>query len=820
MKMITEDKQVKIPVLVSMEDLFMLSQPPAPKPAGPSPINKNIKREPDEGKHDDDRSKEEPVKKKLRPSRPLKHKTVKPKQEPEERQVKVKSNNSSEKLLVESVVGGVPFDNIPEVNDADAKQKMIDELQDQFVIVQSENLYKTAELKDLQLKVSELEKGKSAELKDLQLKISELEKENQKLKTNGGGAIDADLKKENEKLKSGVDSHVKSATELLKTINAIKTKVDQVKISESKQVKVLQLRVSSLEADKTDLLRSLAVFKKRTLEQNHTDCDKKVKDLMIERLNLFQNLTEENNKVVALEKKLSDFETSMTNITDENISLKKNQNELDKALKTFKNKIEEFTEDKKKLEDAKKKVKVLEEEKNLAIKSFTRKLEEEKKNTQKEQKKVKELKKQIDDLEDEVQSKTNSVADLIESSEKEEMISCESPNKNKDIVEELENDISDLSSPSHQDKVETKNTEDQDKSQENSPETVEEHSEGKKSPFRNESVGLPSFDKIMSKYENLVMPTKILNFSFADNNGNPSKEEPSKETDKTAEIDSDDVDIDSLLGDIEEPSVGKVDLTKDEEKVDLTNDEEDDIEKDLTIDLEASDDPAEELSSTDDAEEESKEIAQDQPFIKEPTEVKLMFVSDEKVEPVREIQDLEPSTTTIFDAIKELEDMKAPSTIFNNLEIKTGEKQSIPSHCSSCGTNLESSPKHLIDDQCRKKMEYIQEGLEISCDYCNVKMDHWVTACKLLINFCEICHCWGHDGDTHVTDSEIPNDNDFTVTYSENKKLEAMLQCYNELRTKHYTYESRHLPENTMSEDGQYKYSGTIEDVKKLLSSK
>ena len=127
MKMITEDKQVKIPVLVSMEDLFMLSQPPAPKPAGPSPINKNIKREPDEGKPDDDRSKEEPVKKKLRPSRPLKHKTVKPKQEPEERQVKVKSNNSSEELLVESVVGGVPFDNIPEVNDADAKQKMIDD---------------------------------------------------------------------------------------------------------------------------------------------------------------------------------------------------------------------------------------------------------------------------------------------------------------------------------------------------------------------------------------------------------------------------------------------------------------------------------------------------------------------------------------------------------------------------------------------------------------------------------------------------------------------------------------------------------------------
>merc|ERR1712025_1406144 len=154
-----------------------------------------------------------------------------------------------------------------------------------------------------------------------------------------------------------------------------------------------------------------------------------------------------------------------------------------------------------------------------------------------EQKKVKELKKQIDDLEDEVQSKTNSVADLIESSEKEEMISCESPNQNKDIIEELENDISDLSSPSHQDK-----------SQKNSPETVEEHSEGKKSPFRNESVGLPSFDKIMSKYENLVMPTKILNFSFADNNGNQSKEEPIKQTDRGAEIDSDDVDIDSLLG--------------------------------------------------------------------------------------------------------------------------------------------------------------------------------------------------------------------------------------------------------------------------------
>ena len=71
-----------------------------------------------------------------------------------------------------------------------------------------------------------------------------------------------------------------------------------------------------------------------------------------------------------------------------------------------------------------------------------------------------------------------------------------------------------------------------------------------------------------------------------------------------------------------------------------------------------------------------------------------------------------------------------------------------------------------------------------------------------------------------MTDSEIPDENDFTVTYSENKKLEAMLESYNQIRTQHYTYESHQLPENTLSEGGRYKYSGTIEDVKKLLDSK
>ena len=599
------------------------------------------------------------------------------------------------------------------------------------------------------------------------------------------------------------------------------------------------MAVKNLESEKKNLLKSVEVLKKKSnvKPSNHNDCDKKVKDLMIERLNLFQNLTEENNKVVALEKKLSDFETSMTDTTDENISLKKNQKELDNALKTFKSKIEEFTEDKRKLEDAKKKVKALEEDRNLAMKSFTQKLENEKKNTQKEQKKIKELRKKIEDLEEEVKRKNQPITqnfdvDIMESSYKVERMNSPKPSDKKKDIGEVENDITELSSPkktsaSTNDKLGTNKSDNiLDLSPEKASGNVEENVDNDKSPFQDDSLQLPSFDKIMSKYENLVMPTKILNFSFADN-GNDSKENTSKEIskeDKHKEISKDD-DIDSLLDDIEQPAMDK-DISTAKENVDLTIDEEDDIEKDLTIDFEAIDSPEEELTPVRNVEEEEDlEITFKDPhktILKPLTEVKLMFVSDEKVDPVREVQDLETNATTIFDAIKELEDMKTPSAISNNLENETSEKQheNIQNHCSSCGTDLKSSPGHLIEDQCRKKMEYVQEGLEISCDYCSVKMDHWVTACKLLISFCEICHCWGHDGDTHVTDSEIPNDNDFTVTYSENKKLEAMLESYNQIRTQHYTYESHQLPENTLSEDGRYKYSGTIEDVKKLLDSK
>ena len=106
---------VKLPILLTLEDLFMLSQPQAPsKPSPISPLNikkdpeqqvphtkprpkSKVKREAEETNDDD---KVEPAKKKLKPSRPLKSKLldVKPviKETPlkDEKQIKIKMGTS------------------------------------------------------------------------------------------------------------------------------------------------------------------------------------------------------------------------------------------------------------------------------------------------------------------------------------------------------------------------------------------------------------------------------------------------------------------------------------------------------------------------------------------------------------------------------------------------------------------------------------------------------------------------------------------------------------------------------------------------------
>merc|ERR1711949_65505 len=141
-----------------MEDLFMLSQPQnASKNISPRTA---VKKEPvsvdsdNTGKHpasevDLDRVKEEPVKKKLRPSRPLKSKSksLAAAADPEKTQHS-SSADSLEAKKVKLRMGSVnspekfPEVNISETvnksssNTVEEKQKIIDGLQEQFVLIQ------------------------------------------------------------------------------------------------------------------------------------------------------------------------------------------------------------------------------------------------------------------------------------------------------------------------------------------------------------------------------------------------------------------------------------------------------------------------------------------------------------------------------------------------------------------------------------------------------------------------------------------------------------------------------------------------------------
>ena len=119
-----KDRQVKLPVLVSMEELFMLSQP----------SSANIKKEPQEAKkHGTDIPVDEPVKKKLKPSRPLKNKN---------RPIKIEAVESKGEKQVTLKMGsfspGKPNDVTLASDDKvksmqamlDEKEKMIDDLQE------------------------------------------------------------------------------------------------------------------------------------------------------------------------------------------------------------------------------------------------------------------------------------------------------------------------------------------------------------------------------------------------------------------------------------------------------------------------------------------------------------------------------------------------------------------------------------------------------------------------------------------------------------------------------------------------------------------
>ena len=281
---------MKIPVLYSLEELFLLSQP----------LNKTMTvfNENDSSPLETDLA-DEPPRKRLKPSRPLKKRNntvvkLEAKEFFHDQDNLETDSKSLNKLTEEVDEESMSREELR--RELRNKQKLIGDLQDQFVVVQSENLYKDSEIKDLQEKVS---------------------------------------------------SHLKTAAELLMTVNSLKSKVDTVRISESKQVKTLELKISQVEAENRSLKKNGP-----TGAGDHTDCEKKKKDLLIERLKIFQKFSEEEKVSARLRSKVSELEL-------ENVDLKTNQEKLNKSVEL---KVKELYEDKKNLEAAQKQIEAQKQE--------------------------------------------------------------------------------------------------------------------------------------------------------------------------------------------------------------------------------------------------------------------------------------------------------------------------------------------------------------------------------------------------------------------------------------------------------------------------
>merc|ERR1719186_1395890 len=79
-------------------------------------------------------------------------------------------------------------------------------------------------------------------------------------------------------------------------------------------------------------------------------------------------------------------------------------------------------------------------------------------------------------------------------------------------------------------------------------------------------------------------------------------------------------------------------------------------------------------------------------------------------------------------------------------------------NCSCCGANLNGSPieddQHYEDGECKKKSDWLKQGLPLICAYCSQSGSHWVAACPLLASFCFTCWTWGHSMDTHMVKKE------------------------------------------------------------------
>eukprot|EP00092_Neocalanus_flemingeri_P036595 GFUD01039845.1.p1 GENE.GFUD01039845.1~~GFUD01039845.1.p1 ORF type:complete len:307 (+),score=82.17 GFUD01039845.1:902-1822(+) len=135
-------------------------------------------------------------------------------------------------------------------------------------------------------------------------------------------------------------------------------------------------------------------------------------------------------------------------------------------------------------------------------------------------------------------------------------------------------------------------------------------------------------------------------------------------------------------------------------------------------------------------------------------------------------------------------------------------------NCTCCGAKLTGSAtedaKHYEDGECKKKSDWLKQGLPLLCAYCSQSGSHWVAACPLLASFCFTCWTWGHCLDTHKEQGG-------------EKYIGKLLGSYNRFRLNHLANSGRSeqykvFPSNSRVEAG-WRFAGSLEDVE-IVSKK
>jgi len=129
-------------------------------------------------------------------------------------------------------------------------------------------------------------------------------------------------------------------------------------------------------------------------------------------------------------------------------------------------------------------------------------------------------------------------------------------------------------------------------------------------------------------------------------------------------------------------------------------------------------------------------------------------------------------------------------------------------NCSCCGAKLTGSAsedaQHFEEGECKKKSDWLKQGLPLICAYCTKSGSHWVAACPLLASFCFTCWTWGHSMDTHTEEEG-------------EKTVVRLLACYNRFRLNHLANSGRSeqykvFPSNSKV-DGVWRFMGSMEEV-------